>query len=137
MSDSRRHKTVIPASCTVRSARRVTDRRVRLLACSMLTGGTLRSLAAAAGMMTALGVSPAFAQCFSGGGSQLTTAAGACQAAAATGTGSTAVGIQSNATGQDATAYGNAATAIGFGATATGQGSAANGSATTATGQFS
>jgi hypothetical protein len=41
------------------------NRRARLLASSMLCGGTLRGLAAAAGMMTALGVSPAFAQCYS------------------------------------------------------------------------
>src|SRR5260370_40507666 len=77
-------------------------RRAHLLASSVLTGGTLRSLAVAAGMMTALGVSPAFAQCFSGGGSTLTTAASPCQATAATGTGSTAGRLNANANGQDA-----------------------------------
>src|SRR3954468_8100609 len=85
--------------------------RALLLASSMLTGGTLRSLAAAAGMMTALGVSPALAQCFSGAGAVLDTAA--CEHAAATGGQSTAVGLGANATGVGATAYGNTAVANG------------------------
>src|SRR5947207_5480240 len=84
--------------------------RARLLAGTVLTGGTLRSLAAAAGMMTVLGVSPALAQCFSGAGGVLNTAA--CDAAA-TGTASTAVGSGANATGDSATAYGANATATG------------------------
>src|SRR5260370_27191684 len=65
MSDSRRHKTVIPASGTVRSAPRVTDRRSRLLSSSALSGGTLRGLALAAGVSiaaTVLWAAPARAQ---------------------------------------------------------------------------
>src|SRR5882724_8136469 len=71
--------------------------RARLLAGTVLTGGTLRSLAAAAGMMTVLGVSPALAQCFSGADGVLDTAA--CEHAAAIGTNSTAVGLNATATG--------------------------------------
>src|SRR3954467_13193014 len=85
------------------------NRQKALLASTLLSGGTLRSLAAAAGMMTALGVSPAFAQCFSGTAGTLTTAA--CDVTAATGASSTAVGSGANATGIDATAYGNNAVA--------------------------
>src|SRR6266516_7611189 len=77
--------------------------RARLLAGTVLTGGTMRSLAAAAGMMTVLGVSPALAQCFSGAGAVLDTAA--CEHAAATDANSTAVGLGANATGANATAY--------------------------------
>src|SRR5260370_13442828 len=65
MSDSRRHKTVIPASGTVRGGRRVTDRRSRLLSSSALSGGTLRGLALAAGVSiaaTVLWAAPARAQ---------------------------------------------------------------------------
>src|SRR5690349_11629067 len=74
---------------------------VHLLASTMLNGGTLRSLAVAAGMMTAFGVSPALAQCFSGTGGVLDTAA--CEHTAATGVNSTAVGSAANATGIGAT----------------------------------
>ena len=86
--------------------------RAHLLASSMLSGGTLRSVAAAAGMMTALGVSPAFAQCFS----TATGLAGNCAAALITGLNATAIGFNSTATGIVATrrpCYGNGATANG------------------------
>jgi len=96
------------------------DRMALLLASSVLTGGALRSIAAVAGMMTVLGVSPAFAQCFSGTFGNITGAG--CDVTAATGVASTAVGLNSNATGNDATAYGTSATANGFNATATGAG---------------
>src|ERR1700693_1313710 len=108
--------------------------RAHLLASSMLSGGTLRSLAAAAGMMTALGVSPAFAQC----SSTATGLAGNCAAALITGLDATAIGFNSTATGivatAAATAYGNGATANGDHATATGASSNAIGFQATATG---
>src|SRR5437660_855838 len=69
--------------------------RAHLLASSILTGGTLRSLAVAAGMMTVLGVSPALAQCFSGAGTDL--GAAGCQSVAATGLSATAIGQGSTA----------------------------------------
>jgi hypothetical protein len=105
-------------------------RRGRLLASSVLNGGTLRCLAAAAGMMTALGVSPAFAQCYS----TATGLAGDCTAVVPTGGDATAFGASSNATGTFATAIGANAHANGTTATATGESSFANGSAATATG---
>src|SRR5258708_27033646 len=108
------------------------DRRGRLLASSVLTRGALRCVAAAAGMMTVLGVSPAFAQCFSGTTGNLLTIA--CQAIVPGGTSTTAVGSNANAFGQAATAYGNSSTANGIVATATGAGSTANGDLPTATG---
>lgn len=86
-------------------------RRTRLLASSMLCGGTLRGLAVAAGMMTALGVSPAFAQCFSGTTGNLLAAG--CNVAAAIGASSTAVGQGAEANGAFATVYGNTAVATG------------------------
>src|SRR6266704_335236 len=116
-------------------------RRARLLATSILTGGALRSLAAAAGMMTALGVSPAFAQCFSGVAGTLATFN--CNATAtgmfsiANGTNATATGGFSNAIGTNATATGQSSNAIGTNATATGQSSFANGNFATATGYTS
>jgi hypothetical protein len=42
------------------------NRRARLMGASAIASGGLRSLAAAAGMMTALGASPVLAQCLSG-----------------------------------------------------------------------
>src|SRR5258708_39872399 len=57
--------------------------RAQLLASSVLTGGTWRSLAVAAGMMTAFGISPALAQCFSGAGTNL--GAAGCQSTAPAG----------------------------------------------------
>src|SRR5437016_14205720 len=80
-------------------------RRSRLLASTVLNGGTLRSIAAAAGMMTAFGASPALAQCFSGTGGNI--AGAGCTVTVATGNASTAVGFNANATGTDATAYGS------------------------------
>jgi hypothetical protein len=109
--------------------------RAQSLASCILDGGTVRSLAAAAGMMTALGVSPAFAQCFSGTAGTLASAS--CDVTAATGPNSTAIGLGANATGFSATAYGNSSTANGNGATATGQLSVANGLAATAMGSDS
>jgi hypothetical protein len=106
-----------------------TDRRARLLASSVLNGGTLRCLAAAAGMMTALGVSPAFAACYS----TATGLAGDCTAIVPTGV-ATAIGFNANATGGQATAYGKGSTANGDAATATGVDSTATGGAATATG---
>src|SRR4051794_26000553 len=98
--------------------------RALLLASSMLTGGALRSLAAAAGTMTVLGVSPALAHVFPG---PVPKSAPACDVTAATGSNSTAVGLAANATGISATAYGNGAVANGNSATATGRTSIANG----------
>ena len=108
---------------------------------SALTGGALRGLAIAAGMVTVFGGAPAFAQC-------LSTAAGfngGCAAATATGVGSTAVGSGATAIGPPppggsgffATAYGNNAVANGDFATAAGAGSIANGNQATAVGQGS
>ena len=93
------------------------SRRARLLGASALAGDALRRLAIAAGVVTALGASPAFAQnaILDPG-----LAAGVCLPAAATGTNSTAVGFNANATGTNATAYGNSAVANGNFATATG-----------------
>ena len=71
------------------------DRRAHLLASSSLCGGALRSLAGAAGMLAAFGLSPAFAQCFSGTTGNLLTIA--CQAIVPTGTSSTAIGFNANA----------------------------------------
>jgi len=42
------------------------SRRARLMGASALAGGALRGLAIAAGIVTAFGASPAFAQCASG-----------------------------------------------------------------------
>jgi Legionella pneumophila major outer membrane protein precursor len=106
MSDSRRHTTVIPASCTIRSAPR--DRRARLLASSAISGGTLRGLALAAGVSiaaTALWAVPARAQQALNGG----TATG--PNAYASGTGATATGNAATATGEFSTANGVGATA--------------------------
>ena len=125
------------------------DRRARLVASSILCGGTLRGLAVAAGMMTVAGISPAFAQCFSGIGGNI--AGAGCTVTAATGAFSTAVGSDANATGVAATAFGNGAIAngqqaiaIGASAVATGSfasalgtASFANGTNATATGEFS
>src|SRR6185369_4857192 len=94
MSDIRRHETVISVH--------LRDRRTRLLASSVLTGGTLRDLAVAAGMMTALGISPALAQCFSGAGSNL--GAAGCQVTSVGGANVTAVGKGITAIGNSATA---------------------------------
>jgi YadA head domain repeat (2 copies) len=112
------------------------SRRARLMGASALAGGALRSLAVAAGMAAVFGAAPAMAQCSSNAGGTL-SGAGACAAAAATGTQSTAIGLNANATGTGATAYGNGALANGDFATATGQFSRANGSNATATGQLS
>src|SRR5260370_30644346 len=102
MSDSRRQETVIPASCTVRSAPRVTDRRVRLLASSALSGGTLRGLALAAGVSiatTALWAVPARAQqSLNGGTATGTHAYPSGNATTATGKTATPTRQNSNAT---------------------------------------
>src|SRR5256884_7909644 len=104
----------------------------RLMGASAIAGGPLRGLAAAAGMVTVFGGTPALAQC----ASTNTGFTGTCAAAAATGGDSTAVGQAANATGTFATAYGNAAVAFGIGATATGGFSVAIGNSATATGVF-
>src|SRR5262249_7840097 len=111
------------------------SRHARLLGASALAGGVLRGLAIAAGMVTALGASPVFAQCASSATDL--NGAGSCAATAATGTFSTAVGFNANATGVSATAYGNGAVANGGAATATGSSSVATGLSATATGQSS
>src|SRR5258708_2688396 len=98
------------------SPKRSDRSRARLLTSSMLTGGTLRSLAVAAGMMTAFGISPAIAQCYS----TATDLGGNCTANVPTGTASTAIGAGAKSTGTNATAYGNAANATGVEATAMG-----------------
>src|SRR5262249_27636665 len=110
--------------------------RTRLMGASSIAGGALRGLVVAAGMVTVLGASPALAQCFSGGGSGLTTGGAGCDAVVPAGANATAVGQGANATGTNATAYGNAALANGQFATATGQSSTANGVHATATGSF-
>src|SRR5450756_1287353 len=110
------------------------ESRARLLASSMLRGGALRSLAAAAGLMTALGVSPAFAQCYSTG----TSLAGDCVVGVAPGgLNATVMGFFAAGTGQNSTAYGAASRANGTNATATGVGAHATGASATATGEAS
>ena len=107
------------------------DRRGRLLASSMLCGGTLRGLAAAAGMMTALGISPAFASCYS----TATALGGDCTAVVPVGgSANTAYGNNANAAGSFATATGANSLALGESVTATGANSVANGINATATG---
>lgn len=69
-----------------------------------------RTIAVAAGMMTALGVSAALAQCFSGPAGTLGTSA--CDVAAS-GVAATAAGFIAKATGTGATAYGAGANATG------------------------
>ncbi|MBR0961729.1 YadA-like family protein [Bradyrhizobium japonicum] len=103
-----------------------------LLSC-LLGGGPRRSLAAAAGMMTVAGISPAFAQCYSAGAGL----AGSCNAIVPTGPQATAVGPNANATGGRATAFGSNAMADGDNATATGTFAIANGDAATAMGDSS
>src|SRR6266481_4842585 len=77
------------------------DRRALLLASSVLTGGTLRSLAAAAGMITVAGISPAVAECYS----TATGFAGTnCAAIAPTGVQSLIIGNQATGTGFGPTA---------------------------------
>lgn len=123
---------VIPARGLDEAVFRPKD-RASLIASSVLRGGTLRSLAAAAGMMTVLGVSPAFAQCYSAGAGL----AGSCDAIVPTGANATAIGSGANATGINATAYGAGSTANGGAASATGWNSFANGTNATATGASS
>ncbi|MVT53801.1 hypothetical protein GPL17_25340 [Bradyrhizobium yuanmingense] len=118
-----------------------------LLLSSLLGGGPRRSLAAAAGIMTVAGFSPAFAFCYSNGAgltgqcnavgaaTGLATAVG--QAALADGTAATAYGTGAYANGENATATGFASEARGASATATGSRSYANGAFATATGQAS
>jgi hypothetical protein len=141
MSDSRRHKTVIPASCTVRSAPRVTDRRARLLASSALSGGTLRGLALAVGVSiaaTALWAVPARPQQSLNLGTATGTHSYASgNGATATENFATATGEFSTANGTQATATGQSSIANGATASAFGQGSNATGAATTAIGQAS
>ncbi len=96
------------------------SRRARLLGASALAGDAFRSFAIAAGVVTALGTAPAFAQVGCQSDTSDLTAGGSCLAAAATGANSTAVGFNANATGTNATAYGNGAVANGNFATATG-----------------
>jgi hypothetical protein len=96
-------------------------------------GGTLLGAAAAAGMLTMLGVSPALAQCASG---SAVIASLLCDASASN-NGATAVGAFTVATGAAASAYGFGANANGTSATAVGQGSVANGATATAFGQSS
>ena len=72
------------------------------LASSVLNGGTLRSLAVAAGMMTVCGISPAFAQCYS----TAAGLAGDCTAIVPTGASATAIGFNASANGFAATASG-------------------------------
>ena len=62
-SDVRRRQTQTPAhALPLDSAIFQSRPHAHLLASSILSGGALRSLAAIAGMMTVLGISPAFAQ---------------------------------------------------------------------------
>src|SRR5437588_9079455 len=93
--------TISIATALAGNARKPAGGRAGLLASSALAGGTLRGLALATGVVAAVGVSPALAQCFSGTGGVLNTAA--CEHAAATGANSTAVGLNANATGTSAT----------------------------------
>lgn len=120
--------------------------RVRLLASSMPCGGSFRSLAVAAAMVTALGISPAFAQCLS---TATGFTGGAACAATLAGASSLAVGGGANASSNFATALGafsdagGASTAVGrsavatSSATAVGNFSSATGDSSTAVGQGS
>src|SRR6266508_6791467 len=77
------------------------SRRARLLGASALAGGALRGLAIAAGMVTALGATPALAQCFSGTPGVIDGAP--CAATPAVDPNATAVGFQATAQGINAT----------------------------------
>ena len=128
MSDRRFNEIARPPGICAVS--RVLNRRARLLASRMLCRGTLRSLVAAAGMVTVLGVSPAFAQCYSAGAGL----SGSCNAVVPTGINATAVSFGANANGANATAIGSGSTANGINATATGVTSDAEGVNATAIG---
>ena len=69
------------------------SRRARLMGATALAGGALRGLAIAAGIVTLFGGAPALAQCFSGTGGTLLSAA--CNVTAATGADSTVGFLQS------------------------------------------
>ena len=107
------------------------DFRAWLFASSVLSGKTLRSLAAAAGIVTAFGGAPGWAACLSTN----VGFTGTCAATTAAGFNATAVGQNAVAAGDFATAYGDSANATGDAATATGHASHAAGLQATATGQ--
>src|SRR5205814_2213356 len=79
-------------------AGRAPSGRASLLASSILTGGSIRGLAIAAGVATVFGALPPFAQGCQSSATDL-SAGTSCAATASTGAASTAVGFAANATG--------------------------------------